>query len=347
MSISLRTIPSKPISRHAKAFLAFSALALAAAACGSSSASTSSSTTTSGASSSSSATSSSIGNTTVHVGVIPVADSAALYVGIKQGFFAKQHLTVVPQIIQSAPAIVPLMLHNQLQFATFATVPFLAAIGKGIPLTAVTNGSVNSAAADPTGIFVLPNSGITTASQLGGKTIAVNALSAVLTLADISVMKKADPSVQNPNFLIFPFPAMLAALQTGKVNAITTVEPFTSEAIKAGYRLVARPYSGGLPAASSLTVYSATKSYVASNKLTVTRFATAMREATAYAAAHPGAVRTAIAGYTGIPASLANVIKLDPYSSTLSPALFSKTEALMKKFGYLTSIPSPTSFINP
>src|SRR3954453_19010671 len=43
---------------------------------------------------------------TLKVGVIPIADVAPLYVGMKQGFFKKEKLTIQPKIANGGPEIV-------------------------------------------------------------------------------------------------------------------------------------------------------------------------------------------------------------------------------------------------
>ena len=47
------------------------------------------------------------GPTTLKVGVIPIADVAPLYLGMKQGFFEDEQLTIEPQLAEGGAAITP------------------------------------------------------------------------------------------------------------------------------------------------------------------------------------------------------------------------------------------------
>src|SRR4051812_2915664 len=49
--------------------------------------------------------SSSSGPTTLKVGVIPIADVAPLYIGIKQGFFKQEKLDIKPQLAEGGATI--------------------------------------------------------------------------------------------------------------------------------------------------------------------------------------------------------------------------------------------------
>src|SRR4051795_6333252 len=54
--------------------------------------------------------------TTVTVGVIPIADVAPLFLGIKKGFFRDQRLNVKTQFAQGGAVIVPSVLSGDFQF---------------------------------------------------------------------------------------------------------------------------------------------------------------------------------------------------------------------------------------
>ena len=132
-------------------------LGLIAAACGSSS---SAATTTTNASTTTAAT---LTPATVNVGVLPIADVAPLYLGIKEGFFAKQKLTVVAHALQGGAAVASAVVGGSLQFGYGATANLILANAHGIPLKFVAAGDF--AASNPaqawSGILVGANSGIT------------------------------------------------------------------------------------------------------------------------------------------------------------------------------------------
>ncbi|MGH2895326.1 MAG: ABC transporter substrate-binding protein, partial [Solirubrobacteraceae bacterium] len=85
--------------------------------------------------------------TTINVGVLPIADVAPLYLGAKQGFFAKQHLKVVPHTLQGGAAVASAVVGGSLQFGFGATANLVQARAHGLPIQFVANG--DEAASNP------------------------------------------------------------------------------------------------------------------------------------------------------------------------------------------------------
>src|ERR1700742_4454193 len=52
---------------------------------------------------------------TLKVGVIPIADVAPLYLGIKKGFFKEEKLTIEPQLAEGGAAIIPSVMSGDYQ----------------------------------------------------------------------------------------------------------------------------------------------------------------------------------------------------------------------------------------
>ena len=77
---------------------------------------------------------------------------------------------------------------------------------------------------------MLPGSGISTARQLAGKTIAVNALGSVAQLLVSSALSAQGVSPSSVHFVAMGFPAMPAALQKHRIDAAYLVEPYLSQA---------------------------------------------------------------------------------------------------------------------
>ena len=65
--------------------------------------------------------------TTLTVGVIPIADVAPLYLGIKEGFFEEENLKIEPQLAEGGAAITPAVLSGDFQIGFSNTVSLLIA----------------------------------------------------------------------------------------------------------------------------------------------------------------------------------------------------------------------------
>ncbi|KJF16408.1 ABC transporter substrate-binding protein [Acidithrix ferrooxidans] len=304
---------------------------LIAAACGSS---TSSTNTTS----SSAETSTTIAPATINVGVLPIADVAPLYIGIKEGFFAKQKLTVVPHALQGGAAVASAVVGGSLQFGYGATANLILANAHGIALRFVAAGDF--AASNSTnawsGILVNANSGITSIAGLASKTIASNALQGENELALDSVLLKNGVNPSSVHVVVLSFPTMVSALAAGQVQAVTEVEPFVASIAAHGGKLLSPLFEGEQPG-MLVSGYFTSAAEISSNPGVVKRFVTAINQSLNYAAENPSAARAIIPTYSSIPSTVANNMKLPVWSSTITSSSVQGQEQLMKKLGWITS----------
>lgn len=329
-------IKAKGVHRIAGASL-IATLGLLAAACGSSSSATNNASTTS-APAASTTTAANLTPATINVGVLPIADVAPLYLGMKQGFFAKQKLTVVPHALQGGAAVASAVVGGSLQFGFGATANLILAVSQKLPLEFVASG--DSAAADAStawsAIQVNASSGISSIKDLAGKTIAANATQGENELALDSILIKNGVDPKSVHVIAMPFPSMPSALSSGHVQAVTEVEPFVSSINAHGGKVLSPLFEGMQP---SLLVagYFATASEISTDPGLVKRFVTAMNESLDYAAQNPDAVRQIIPTYTTIPASVASNLKLPVWNSALNTSSIQSQETLMKQLGWMTS----------
>src|ERR671917_2815754 len=116
--------------------------------------------------------------TTLKVGVIPIADVAPLYLGIDKGFFKEEQLTIEPQLAEGGAAITPAVLSGDFQIGFSNTISLLIAASKDLPVQIISQGVL--AGEDESEawaqLLVLKDSGINSPKDLEGKTIAVNTL---------------------------------------------------------------------------------------------------------------------------------------------------------------------------
>lgn len=312
-------------------------MGMVVAACGSSSNSASTATTSAPAASTST-TAVSLTPATINVGVLPIADVAPLYLGIKEGFFSKQKLTVVPHALQGGAAVASAVVGGSLQFGFGATANLILAAAQNLPLQFVASGDLAAATASSawSAIQVNASSGITSISQLAGKTIAANATQGENELALDSILIKNGVKPASVHVVAMGFPNMPSALSSGQVQAVTEVEPFVSSINAHGGKTLSPLFEGMQP---NLLVagYFTTTSEISSNPGLVKRFVTAMNESLNYAAQNPAAVRQIIPTYTKIPAAVASKLTLPVWNSKLDVTSIQGQETLMKQLGWLTS----------
>lgn len=282
----------------------------------------------------------------VTTGVIAIVDVAPIYLGKQQGFFSKRNIDLNLVTAQGGAAIVPAVVSGQYQFGFSNTISLLLASSNGLPLKVVCNGnnSTGQDGKDFAGLFVKPDSPITSAKDLSGKTVAANTLKNIVEVSVRTSVKKAGGDPAAVKFAELPFPDQLPALQAGRVDAIFVVEPFQQAAVAAGMKKIASSY---VDAAPNLTV----AMYFTSNQLRqqnpdlVARFTEAMKESLAYADSHPDEVRAALGTYTQISAEVRSALTLPKFAPDVDTASVRALAEQAQGFGLLTKQPDLTALL--
>jgi NitT/TauT family transport system substrate-binding protein len=281
------------------------------------------------------------GTATLKVGVIPIADVAPLYVGIEQGFFKDERLKIEPKLAAGGAAIVPAVIAGDDDIGFSNTTSLIIAVSKKLPVQIVSQGVLAGTGDKDAwdGLLVPKGSDIKTAKDLEGKTVAVNNLNNVGSLAINTAMAKAGADYKRVKYTEVPFPEMNAALAAKRVDAIWQVEPGYTGALAAGSRVILHPYEDTAP---NLTVagYFASKEFIAKNPAVLERFQRAIRKSLVYSAQHPEAVRKAVGTYTDIPAAVIAKIKLPVFKPDLNEPTIQTTIDLAAKYGYVEAKPN-------
>lgn len=313
-------------------------VAVLAAACSSGSSGSSSSTAAgTGAASSApgggSASGGSAAGTSIVVGSLPVIDTAGLQVALKEGYFKQAGLNVTVKTVTQSTAAIPDLLHGSIDVIGGGNyVSFLEAQANGTFPVEFLAGAVNCSASSY-GVVAMPSSGITKASDLAGKTVAVNLTQNIQTLTTDAVLKAE--GVGAVHYVQIPFPDMVSALKAGRVSAVSAVEPFLAGALAAGGKLVTSTCTG--PAASfPLSAYVTTRSWAQQHAAAAKAFQQALDKGNAYANAHPDVVRSVLPTYTTITAQAAASVPLGTYPTTLDTTLLQRVATLMKSGGLAT-----------
>lgn len=276
---------------------------------------------------------------TVTVGLIPVAEFFPVYIAQDNGFFKEQGLDVKVQVMSNAASIVPSILNGQLTFGTTATPPFLVAVDKGIPITAVANSANTPASAgDDTGAFVVKSGGsIHSVTDLEGKTVAVNALGSLPHVAATSLIKERGGDPSKVKFVVMPFPDMLGALEQGRVDAALLVEPFMTQALATKqFEAIAPLYADVYPPGTTHTLIFASKEFAQQNPKIVASFRTALIRANKLVTSNPQVLRDALVEHGGMSRDTAKAVKLPVYGTEFNVEGMQKMADQMVATGFLS-----------
>jgi NitT/TauT family transport system substrate-binding protein len=278
---------------------------------------------------------------TLKVGVIPIADVAPLYLGVKKGFFKREKLTIKPQLAEGGAAITPAVLGGDFQIGFSNTISLLIAASKGLPVQVISQGVLggkdeSEAWAD---LLVSKNGSVNGPKDLEGKTIAVNTLNNICEVTIKASLEPQGVDVSKLKFAEVPFPDMNAALDAGHVQGACVVEPFVSQG-KAGKAKGIDPFY--VKTAPDLTVatYFTSRAYADKNPDVVERFVRAISKSLDYAQSHPQEARKVLLDYTQIPPAAASKIKLPIWRSELTRNTIERLSSLSKKYGLIEKQPN-------
>jgi NitT/TauT family transport system substrate-binding protein len=284
--------------------------------------------------------------TTLRVGVIPIADVAPLYLGIEQGFFEDQQLTIEPQLAEGGAAITPAVLSGDFQVGFSNTVSLLIAASKELPVTIISQGVLGGKTEEEAwaDLLVLKDGPIKEPKDLEGKTIAVNTLKNICEVtirASLADMGVDDSTLK---FTEVPFPDMNAALEAGRVDGACVVEPFVSQG-KAGKARGIDPFYVNTAPDLTVATYFTSKQYAEENADVVDRFVTAMEQSLEYAQSNPDAVREILGEYTQIPPEVAANIKLPQWRKDITLPTVERLSQLSLEYGLIESEPDLNELI--
>lgn len=177
---------------------------------------------------------------TLSVSHVPVALFAPLYVAIERGYFAEEGLDVKLETVPSGQDSMALVASGVLD-ASVGGLPtgFFGAVAEGLPVRFIASiGAAPGTTPSPTALIVrkdLYDSGVQTVEDLAGYTIAAtgglssgggfNAV-AIWEAGGLSIDEVAVVSVSNAD--------MLAALESGAIDAGIVTTPFSTEIVSSG-----------------------------------------------------------------------------------------------------------------
>lgn len=271
---------------------------------------------------------------TITVNTLPISNGLPLDLGIAKGFFEAQGIAINKRLLQSGNDIVLALENNSGEIGYVGWVPAMIARTQGIPLTAVAASDVEgtSEADNWQNILVRGASTIRTPADLAGKTIAVNALKGVGEVMIKAALEKRGVDPNSIRLLAMPFPAMRAALSNGQVDAVWTPEPFMSQILSDGGRIVLAP-GPELGKFFPIGTYVARQDWAARNPGLARRFRTAMNQSLTYAQGNPNEVRALL------PAAIRN-IRLPIWSPLADRAQLNALARYTRQYGVISTLPN-------
>lgn len=284
--------------------------------------------------------------TTIQIGTLPIANAAAMYLGMQEGFFEEEGLEVEPTVVQGGNEIITGMVSGDYDFGFVGYISAGIAAARDVPVCVVT-------ASDATGTTpeddwqVLVASGdspIDGPEDLAGATVGVNALGGVAEVMLKAALDQAGVDWRTIELIEVPFPEVPAAVAAGRIDAGYTAEPFVTTVLDQGGKVAFAPQSAIAPEYPN-GAYATSQQFFQESSDVVERFESAMTTSLEYARENPDAVREIIPTYTRIPADVAERMRLPVYQPTLKEDDIDEQMGFLETYEIVEDAPSAEELI--
>lgn len=163
------------------------------------------------------------GDDTVKIGYLPSDHDAALFVADAQGKYAEKNITTELVQFNNGGDLMTAMASGEVDVGYVGIAPVLSSVEKGVPVKVI-----SSAQTDGSGIVVTKDSGITSAADLKGKSIATPGEASIQYVLLTYYLKANGLSTDDLNISAMKVPSMNDALKTKQIDGIVTFQPYVS-----------------------------------------------------------------------------------------------------------------------
>lgn len=284
---------------------------------------------------------------TLHIGIVPIESAAEIFYAKDMGFFSKAGLDVDIQIMQGPSQIAAAMPSNAVDIG-YSPVDSLALLHqKNIPVVAIAPAVENiyPDTARTAALVLTANSAIKNAKDLSGKTIAVASLHTFSELAARAWIDKNGGDSSASSFIEVPFPAMPAALASGRIDAAWVTEPFVGAATKSG-RVLGYGFDG-ISKHFILSTWFVMSRWAEAHSDLVSRFVNVMRETAAWANGNPAASGAILAKYLKLDPTVIATMTRVRYGDQLTAALMQPVVDTAAKYNKFSTFPAQELIYTP
>ncbi len=274
--------------------------------------------------------------THITVTALEIPDAVTIEIAQKEGLFKQQGLTVSLQTVNAAEDTTPGLLAHTIDFTVDDYVGMYTQDKEYPQLQLHAVADDLQAGPNVFEIMVPKGSKITSPAQLKGKTIAEPGPGpSIATLSMDMLFSAYHLPVNDYSLSIVSFPDMPSVLAAGKVAAAWATEPFVTIMEAEGARPLVDVMTGPL-LNFPVSCWATTGWFIRHYPSTVAAFQRAVEKAQQIAATNQGLVRSLLPDLIkGLPASVANVMALGTYNTTLSLTRMERVADVMEEYGML------------
>jgi NitT/TauT family transport system substrate-binding protein len=209
-----------------------------------------------------------------------------------------------------------------------------------VPIVSIAGGasSTGDPANDVNAVLVGKGSTLKTAADLEGRKVAVNSLKNIGDTTIKTAVEKAGGDPSKIKFIEIPFPDMPAQLAAGRIDAAWESEPFRSQIVADGGRVLFDNLTETYPNLQIAQWFTSTQTRQKDPKL-IDDFVAGINESMTYAEAHPDEARAVLSTYTKVSPEVAAALVLPKWPTGLDEASTKAVGDAAHKYQTLTKEP--------
>lgn len=273
----------------------------------------------------------------LRIGYIPIADCLQLYVAEELGYFKEQGLVVEKTPLNGGSLIAMAVEGGELDVGWSNTASLAMAEDRRFDFAILSPGAFEqSPDRREHSLLVAKHSPIRTVADLKGKTVGINALGNINEIAVAALAAQSGLGPKQVRLVEIPFPQMEAALTSGHVDAVLTLEPFVTLSRSRGATRVLEPAAlKPFGARMLIAAWFAKRSWLSRHKAAAAGFTQAMLKASAYIEKNPAQAREILTRHTKLSRELAQQITLPLFAQQIEDSDVQGLIDHAARFGYI------------
>jgi NitT/TauT family transport system substrate-binding protein len=281
----------------------------------------------------------------LNVGILKIAGVTNAWVAKQQGMFEKHGLDVTLVEFNSGADGVNAAYAGKVDVVLSIAGSAMTAIERGFDLVAVFQNEIGRDQAPDSGsIIVQVNSPIKGLADLSGKKVGVQSLNSQQVVGVEVVLKRAGVDLKKVAFAEMPFPALVNALRAGYVDAVSIVDPFTTQLVLSGVgRVISWSYVESIPN-QPLGAWFAKRTFVVGHHNVIEAFNRAIKESIDYMNADEDRTRQEVASFTGLASDVVKSMPPPSLNYHVNLDNWQKTIDMMREYNVLQQAHTPDYF---
>ncbi|MDQ2737703.1 MAG: ABC transporter substrate-binding protein, partial [Actinomycetota bacterium] len=245
-------------------------------------------------------------------------------------------LNVTTKDLNGGAAAVPALQGNAIQVAQSNVLSVIQGANQGLKVPCFAGAFNANGAGISLPLIAGGKGGVTKASDLVGKSVAVNATGGVNELATDAYLASQGVDYKQVKYVATPYPNMPQAVSAGQVDAVVPADPFAGQILAKGGKLLTNNVVASVAGNPIYACWNASADWLAKNPVVAKNFVAALTEASAAVTADFTSFKDYLKTKGNIPAALADNVAGLEFTTTMSNNDVTKWQDAGKKYGILT-----------